>query len=753
MKVLEVKNNLVKTDFSAKDNVILGGFLVIEDSKNPYVSQVMNVKEDSKGATAISKLMFTFDKEGVLRSYNGSVPAVNSPVSLLPVNELLDILPFDDPLRMGRIAQERSLIAVDSKVLEDNFLVCSDKHSDTELFTRNLLVQLNDSSKRNVVFDLDGHFVSDKKIKFAEDFKIPLNYDTIDYIYEKELSDVDQTSKAIIQDILIELQEYSKKVKGEFIPFDTFLDIIDMQYKETKIPQLVLLKNKLMKYKENGIFAQTFEEAQSLRLVLKEYDSVVIDLSGVDCNLLQEQILEFAYRYLSELDQKTYAFIRLEEENAKKTLLKLLTTSIKVLTTIICPHNFKYIKELKSIAKNIVFFAPISSQHDFATYNTLLNKLNAGEFIIIGDSTQQIPFIVKSEIINPNEEIYQEFETIEPQAKAHVENKNVEYPESEVLTEKQVVDATSKESEAQNEFEKEEKSKPLIIPQKVMLEEPETETYSEMPQIPDADDDEEPKGFVKNNDTITEEYDDNINVEPLNDMEQEPEIFEPVEISESIDQDGEEDIEIVEEPQISEDDLYDEASDEIIENNSYIEENLDADVEELDSNADEANPFEDPSILEDDISINEEDLTDNLDDIDENIFDEDINKERETTRYSTKLSSDFGNASDNDLKLAPSEYDDYEPPSAFESVPVIDIVDDPSFEDKDTEAIPVYPALELNGSQNNDFNTGDRVSHPTYGMGVVEKVISYGDKKLCSIMFESNNRRLLDPAISSVVKL
>ena len=142
-----------------------------------------------------------------------------------------------------------------------------------------------------------------------------------------------------------------------------------------------------------------------------------------------------------------------------------------------------------------------------------------------------------------------------------------------------------------------------------------------------------------------------------------------------------------------------------------------------------------------------------MDDIDENIFDEDINKERETTRYSTKLSSDFGNASDNDLKLAPSEYDDYEPPSAFESVPVIDIVDDPSFEDKDTEAIPVYPALELNGSQNNDFNTGDRVSHPTYGMGVVEKVISYGDKKLCSIMFESNNRRLLDPAISSVVKL
>ena len=51
------------------------------------------------------------------------------------------------------------------------------------------------------------------------------------------------------------------------------------------------------------------------------------------------------------------------------------------------------------------------------------------------------------------------------------------------------------------------------------------------------------------------------------------------------------------------------------------------------------------------------------------------------------------------------------------------------------------------------FVAGDKVSHPRYGNGVVEKIIKYGNKTLCSITFENVGRRLLDPSVSDFEKI
>ena len=68
MKILEVKNNLVKISYTAQDNLILSGFVIIEDSKSPYVAQVMSLKADSGLNYAIVKLLFTFNNEGVVKN-------------------------------------------------------------------------------------------------------------------------------------------------------------------------------------------------------------------------------------------------------------------------------------------------------------------------------------------------------------------------------------------------------------------------------------------------------------------------------------------------------------------------------------------------------------------------------------------------------------------------------------------------------------------------------------------------------------
>jgi hypothetical protein len=65
------------------------------------------------------------------------------------------------------------------------------------------------------------------------DFKLPLNYDTINFVYENDLNDIDPTSKAIIQDIFIEVQEYTKTMwKADLFLLILFYQVVDGQYRD-----------------------------------------------------------------------------------------------------------------------------------------------------------------------------------------------------------------------------------------------------------------------------------------------------------------------------------------------------------------------------------------------------------------------------------------------------------------------------------------------------------------------------------------
>ena len=73
------------------------------------------------------------------------------------------------------------------------------------------------------------------------------------------------------------------------------------------------------------------------------------------------------------------------------------------------------------------------------------------------------------------------------------------------------------------------------------------------------------------------------------------------------------------------------------------------------------------------------------------------------------------------------------------------------------QIVPIYPAddnenIDIVEGSTETFEQGDKVSHPKYGIGIVEKMIKYGNKTLCSINFENVGRRLLDPAISEISK-
>ena len=379
MQVLEIKNNLVKIAYDVKDNLALSGFVIIEDTNTPYVAQVVNVKADKLTNFAIVKLLFTFNEEGILKNYNGTIPSLKSTVSILPSSELLDIIPVETPLVLGQLAQQNVTLNIDKTILDNNLLVCSDNNENTNTLINNIAKQIDE---KVVIFDTDGLFEAENKLVFGKDFKLPLNYNTINYIYENDLEDVDATSRAIIQDIFIEVQEYVKSLPEGYLPFDAFVNVIDQQYRETQIPQLILLKNKLLKYKEYNVFAETLKDVLSLSIAIDKKPITVIDVSDLTPEL-QKEIIKYSYGVMKNEDEDIYSFIKVDSSNSNKKLLKLYLSKEGIFTTIICRHEYKYLSELKSSAQNLILFAPQTLQHDFAGYNTFLNKLNPDEFIRI----------------------------------------------------------------------------------------------------------------------------------------------------------------------------------------------------------------------------------------------------------------------------------------------------------------------------------------------------------------------------------
>lgn len=403
MQIFEVKNNLVKAIYDAtQENLVLSGFVVVKDAIQSFIGQIIHLEANSQNNFVIIKLLFTFDSQGVISNYNGAVPDGNSVLELVNSQELLELLPVQDPILLGELAQQNIKFNLDRTFLENKLLVCCENQEDSTWFVKNVASQLINKGNKVLVFDMDGSFeFSHNRVIAGENFKLPLNYDSINFIYNG-LEDVSSETKALIQEVFLEVQNYVKTLPEKFIPFETFKTVVDEQYDEMDIVELLLLKNKLLKYYEEGAFAQERSEFETLGVSLNSAEGTIFDLSGID-EQVQREMIAYAFSLINQSGQEVYAFLNLNNSNSDKKLLKQIFNCKNAYSTLICPYAYKYLNELKQLSKNSIFFTPIQQQNDFAIYNTFLNKLNPHEFVIYGKSTQHMPLIIKLEKIVESE--------------------------------------------------------------------------------------------------------------------------------------------------------------------------------------------------------------------------------------------------------------------------------------------------------------------------------------------------------------
>lgn len=752
MKVLEIKNNLVKIAYDVKDNLALSNFVIIEDTNTPYVAQVVNIKADSTINFAIVKLLFTFNEEGILKNYNGTIPSTKAKVTILPSNELLDIIPIEDPIRIGQLAQQDIELKVDKTIFDNNLLICSNNLENTSTLLNNVLKQLKN---KIVVFDTDGQFDYENKLYFGKDFKLPLNYDTINFIYDTELEDVDATSKAIIQDIFIEVQEYTKTLPEGYLPFETFLDVVDQQYKETQITELVLLKNKLLKYRDLNVFAETLKDVLNLSIAIEKTDITVIDISDMP-NALQKEIMSYTYGIMNTINSEIYSFVKIDNSNTDKKLLKKFLTRSNIYTTIICSHEYKYLPEIKEAAQNLILFAPLTLQHDFASYNTFLNKLNQDEFIIYGAHTQNIPLIVELDEIeiddneedNNKEEIADNIIPMpainENKPKEEEEKKEEETPKEQQIIEENNDNNSTEGIENQENFTQiPEVEYPDITIDEIPIEQSNLQTEdtevisideniqigNEIQPVDNILSENQPTEIIEENNVVANEEIQNDNTTQENIIINET--IEPLEIQTEEPTIQEENLEIYNN---QENDINDIDEEEIEPQIELQEPEIDYSVEDVDI---EEN-FGEPQIIE----TNDELVEQVAKDVDK-IFYEKLPDENYEIKDNENIETD--ELTEDDLNLIDDLAIDDTNVQLEEFQDINNI--------QQTPVVPIYETEDMEPKENQKLEPGDRVSTPKYGEGIVEKMIKYGNKMLCSIEFPNIGRRLLDPAMSEITKL
>lgn len=653
MKLLDIKNNLVKLSYSTDELIALAGFVVITDGEKSYVAQIVNLKSEYTVNYAIARLILTFDKEGILNNFDGSIPSLNSNIQLLDTKQLLDLLPIEQPIMIGQIAQQHNILKLDTTLFEKNLLICAEKFGNINTIVNNSVEQLNSFDEKAVVIDTDLTFSDIEHFKLKRDFKLPLNVKFLDYIYENDLEDTDASSRAVIEEILDDVREYAKSV--EFIPFENFIKVVSDLYAQTEIPELALLKQKLKVYNEQNLFAQNEDDLNAFENKISNSLSTYIDIADIP-EKLQRVVISYIQDKLESQDEYIYSFIKIGNKNSTKNLLLKLTNSDKVFTTIICSHSYKYVSELKQLAENMILFAPQSTQHDFANYNTFLNKLNANEFVICGTLTQNIPFLVElapiadlnSDVVSENNE-----ESIsEDSDNNQIDNNATE----EANLEETVYEDASTELDLTN----------IVSP---------------------LEEENESEGKTKDSDNTIELID-------TKDAESEVEIKTEEEITEQVAKDVDE---LLFSNKIEEIEPIEEAPSD---NSAGVLTEADLDfIEDLPKADEEQIADEKPEVVSDNVA----DVV-------------------ETSSLETDLTA---------------ENDNFE------------ITEEP----QQDEEVPIFPAENPQDSDAINFEQGDEVSHPKYGKGIIEKLIKYGNKTLCSIAFDEVGRRLLDPTISDVTKL
>ena len=382
MRILEVRDGFIK--FESLESVSLSAFIKVIDVEKQYLAQIVQVKKIGENFVAFAKLLFILAEK--LLDYDKTVPSINSELELYSFDNIAKSFSVNEPLNVGFFVDNDLDIIVDKKSFNKETLICFENLENNKIVLSNLSKQYEHS----IILDTLG-VVSTDKFVAGVDFKLPLNTESLNFIFEDCLNDATSDSKNLIQEIFNDLSDYSKTVS--FLPFNVLKSIVDNMVEKEHVFKLLVLKNKLTKFEKMGYFASTAEEATNLSKILNQ-PNVVIDLSKLESTFLN-RYLEIILSIVKKEASDAQVFVEASNLINKKNLKTILKDDLS--TTFITHSRFKYINEIKQLFSNFIIEPSFITNTIFKSYSLFLKSMNNDTYLVVGENTNSIPLVSKFE--------------------------------------------------------------------------------------------------------------------------------------------------------------------------------------------------------------------------------------------------------------------------------------------------------------------------------------------------------------------
>ena len=408
MRILEVRDGFVK--FEADETVCLSSFIQIDGIEKSYIAQVIQLKRSGENAIGYAKILFLYD--GSLLNYDKTLPSKEAEIKEFTFEILSNSIDVTNPIIIGKTQVSDLNITIDSSAFDKKMLISIDDKNSNNLIVRNLVKQFNNLDKNVVIIDTLG-IIEAKKLVAGVDFKLPLNTDSLAFMYQDCLNDATADSKSLIVEIFKDLAEYSKTVP--FVPFEALKSIVDDMVDKSHVFKLLVLKNKLAKFDKLGYFAKNKHEVDSLKQHLNS-KCTIIDLSKLD-SAFMNRYLSFIYETMSDDSQ---VILELSNTASKKNIKDILTNNIA--TTFVTHSRFKYLNDIKNVFDNFVIMPSIANNEIFNIYSTFLKAMPKNTYLIAGEATNYIPLISPIKQINDTIEIAKTEDNLEQELENIVED-------------------------------------------------------------------------------------------------------------------------------------------------------------------------------------------------------------------------------------------------------------------------------------------------------------------------------------------
>lgn len=786
MQVIQTINDTIRILFSPEEEDFkLLDFLLVQESDNKYLAQIIEIYDDKYDASqnvARVKLFFKVNENGEVFGYDHFTPSKECEISKLKKEEILTFInEGKEALNIGLDYRSEEPLDINLDFLKNNAVIFADRIDHSNNISASFARTLSRYNKHSVIFDFTGalEIENAKKLKITQDIKLPLDFYSLDYIWEKGLSTASLETQAICREIFNEVKTFAKNTPDGFIPFDKFLNVVEIQYKATPIIELTVLLNKLKAYQKNNIFAKSKKDFEAVKKAVDKNDITIIDFSEVKTSWHKE-FCDFVIRNMQD---DVFVFLRLNETNTDVDLINFIYDK-KPKTHFISSVSYSFSKMPHIIerAQNYVLLPTLNPKRDFGAASFELMSINKDECILFGEDTENFIFTIKNDRFESNvgnapkalkktrlklsDSGIKTGNALKEKFRAAHKEEVEQQGEDNVLTEEELeffaqfeepVNEKTIEEEEKTPVKKPEESDAIehyeeeISPQETSealdeIETPQEEEIIAEEHVEEIQEDSE----ISDNEVQEENEPENVVIEEVQ-PEQEIQLEEISEQEPVLEQD------LIIETEEPEEEIQKTTEEEIIEQEPYVE----TEPKKDNINTQEEVLIDTKNSSEEEIEDKEEELSDkNF----QNIFKEtqEETAEEETQEDTFSLEELAQQSVENAFNQVIDEEDEKEEhPQEQKNDSSALVIDDnvvidlekikEHIDTKNGSELPIFKN-KTEVKEKETFNTGDKIEHDKYGKGEVVKVINYANRSLLQINFEEIGKRLLDPDIANIKK-